>query len=57
MKKFACGSVITDCTAVFRAETEQEILDQVAVHAREDHGMTEVSSEVVEQVRANIEDV
>ena len=57
MKQLACGSVVPGCTAVFRAETEQEILRQVAVHAREDHGMEEIPFEVVEQVRANIEDV
>ena len=57
MKQLACGSVVPGCTAVFRAATEQELLRQVAVHAREDHGMEEIPFEVVEQVRANIEDV
>ena len=43
------------CTAVFRADTDEQILAQVAVHAREDHGMQEVPDEVVEQVREKIE--
>ncbi len=56
MKQLACGSVVPGCTVVFRAQTEQEILQRVAVHAREDHGMEEVPPGVVEQIRANIKD-
>ena len=54
MKTFACGSVVPGCTASFHAETTDEILAAVAVHARDDHGLAEVSPELVAQVRANI---
>jgi predicted small metal-binding protein len=54
MKTFACGSVVPGCVATFEAATEQEILAQVAAHARHDHGMDEVPPPVVEQVLANI---
>ncbi len=57
MKQLFCGSVVPDCTAVFRAETEQGILDQVAVHARDEHGMQQLPPEVVDRARASIEDV
>lgn len=57
MMQLACGSVVPDCAALFRAETEDEILAQVAVHAREDHGMEEVTAQVVERLRASITDV
>jgi len=57
MKQLLCGSVVQDCGAVFRAGTEQEILAQVASHARDDHGMEVLPPEVVERARANIEDV
>lgn len=57
MKQLACGSVVPGCTVVFQAQTEREILERVAVHAREAHGMEEIPSEVVAQVKANIEDV
>lgn len=57
MKQFSCGAVVPGCTATFTGETEDEILGQVAVHAREDHGMDEVPDEVVEQVRAKIAEV
>ena len=54
MKTFACGSVVPGCTATFEARSDQEILEQVAAHARDDHGMTEVPQPVVQQVLANI---
>jgi predicted small metal-binding protein len=54
MKQFACGSVVPGCQAVFMAEEEDEILRQVAEHARADHGIADVSPELVSAVRANI---
>ena len=55
MKTFACGAVVPGCTATFAAETEEGILEQVARHAREDHGLPEVPEELVRQVRANLQ--
>jgi predicted small metal-binding protein len=54
MKTFTCGAVVAGCTASFSAETEEGILEQVAVHAREEHGMTEVPVDVISQVLSNI---
>jgi len=54
VKTFACGAVVAGCTASFSAETEEGILEQVAQHAREEHGMTEIPEELVHQVRANL---
>ena len=54
MKTFACGAVVPGCTAAFAAETEEGILEQVARHAREEHGLTEVPEELVRQVLANL---
>jgi predicted small metal-binding protein len=54
MKQFACGSVVTGCQAVFRAPDEDGVLSQVARHARHDHGLTEISNELVAAVRHNI---
>jgi len=36
------------------AETEEGLFEQIARHARDEHGMTEVPEELVRQVRANI---
>jgi predicted small metal-binding protein len=57
MKQFACGAVVPGCTAEFQGESEDDVLQQVAVHAREAHGMTDVPEEVVAQVRANMVEI
>ncbi|MFL5844569.1 MAG: DUF1059 domain-containing protein [Solirubrobacteraceae bacterium] len=54
MKTFACGSVVPGCVATFHAESDQGILEQVAAHARADHGMTEIPDELVGQVCSHI---
>jgi predicted small metal-binding protein len=54
MKEFRCGELVPGCTASFQAESDDEIMQQVAVHAREEHGMDEVPPEVADQARAAI---
>jgi predicted small metal-binding protein len=54
MKEFRCAVLVPDCWATFEGETDDEILQQVTVHAREEHGMDDVPPEVVDQVRAAI---
>lgn len=54
MKTFACGAVVPGCTATFAGETDEEILEQVARHARDDHDMPEVPDDVVARVLATI---
>lgn len=50
MKAFRCGDVVPGCARAFTG-SEDEILAQVAQHARHDHGLTEIPTELVEQVR------
>ena len=54
MKEFSCSQVFPDCDAKVQAETEDEVLQQVAAHARDVHGVDPVPPEVVEQVRAGM---
>ena len=54
MKQFSCGDVVPGCKAVFRGETEDDILQEVGVHARQDHGLVEVPDELVTKVRSLI---
>ena len=54
MKEFKCGELVPGCEAVIRGDSDQEILEQVAVHAREEHGMDEVPPEVQDSVLAAI---
>ncbi len=43
------------CDHVVRGETEDELLKNAEAHARE-HGIVEVTPELLEQIKANIED-
>lgn len=49
-KMLRCRDVGFDCEAVVHAETDAEILEQVAVHAREVHGLNDVNDDVVAKV-------
>jgi predicted small metal-binding protein len=57
MKTFACGDVIPGCSARFSAADEGGILAQVAGHAADDHGVTDVTPELVAAVRQHIHSV
>lgn len=50
MKRFRCGDIITACPATFEG-SEDEILTAVAHHAHADHGVGDVTPELVAQVR------
>lgn len=54
MKEFRCGELVPGCDAAFEGESEAEILQRIAAHARDEHGMDEVPPEVVDQIRAAI---
>jgi predicted small metal-binding protein len=56
MKEFRCGTVVPGCETTFQGESEDEILQQVGAHARDEHGMDEVPPEVVDTIRASISD-
>ena len=49
-----CRDVGFDCDGVVRAETEEELLQQVAEHAKSAHGLEEVTDEIVEKVKSVI---
>jgi predicted small metal-binding protein len=54
VKEFRCGDLVPGCPTTFQSESEEGILQQVAAHARDEHGMDEVPPEVVDKVRAEI---
>ena len=54
MKQFRCGVLVPGCWATFHGETDEEILRQDVVHARDEHGMDQVPPEVVDEIRAEI---
>jgi predicted small metal-binding protein len=54
MKTFACGDVIPGCNAHFSAADEDGIFSQAARHAAADHGVTDITPELVQAVRDHI---
>ncbi len=56
MKVVRCRDIGFDCEGVVRAETEEEVLAQVAAHAKAVHNIETVPPEVVEKVRQVMRD-
>ena len=57
MKQFRCGDVVPGCQWITRNDDEQQLFQDISVHARDEHGMDEVPPEVVDQIRGVITEV
>ena len=55
-KTLKCREVGMDCDFVARGDSEQDVLNQAAVHAEKGHGITDLSPELVTKVKAAIHD-
>jgi len=55
-KRIACNDVVPGCEFTASAATEEELLKQIVAHASRAHGVTDVSPELVAQVKAAIRD-
>ena len=55
-KAIYCSDMGADCTFVARGETLDEVLAAGAEHGKEVHGITEITPEMVEKVKAVIRD-
>ena len=55
-KVLNCRDLGFDCDGVCRADTEEEILQQAAAHAKSVHNLNELTAEVIEKARAVIHD-
>jgi predicted small metal-binding protein len=53
-KVINCKDVGFDCEGVCRAETEEEVIQMAAAHAKEVHGIQDITPEIVEKVKAAI---
>lgn len=49
-----CRDVGFDCDGIVRAETEDDLLHQVAEHAQTVHGLEKVTDEIVAKVKSVI---
>lgn len=54
MKAFSCGDVVPGCDAKFFCSSDDDVLHQVAVHARESHGLSTVPTDLIAAVRSAI---
>lgn len=52
--QLSCGDAVPGCSARFEDESRDVIMEQVTRHAREDHGVTDVTPEMLAAIGANI---
>ncbi|HEY0904607.1 MAG TPA: DUF1059 domain-containing protein [Marmoricola sp.] len=52
--KLTCGDAMPGCSARFEEDSRDLILEKVSVHAREDHGVQDVTPEMLAAIGANI---
>lgn len=52
--KLSCGDAVPGCSARFEDESRERILEQVVAHARDDHGVQDVTPEMIEAMSNNI---
>jgi predicted small metal-binding protein len=55
-RTMSCKDVGPECDFVARGETDEEVMGQVAEHARTAHGMEEVPPELAAKAQAAIKD-
>ena len=56
-KQLHCSDVMPECDFTAQAETEDELMKVVVQHAREVHGVEEVTPELQQKVAAAVRDV
>jgi predicted small metal-binding protein len=55
-KRIACNDVVPGCTFTATAANEEELVKKVAAHAAQDHGVTDVTAELLAKVKSAIRD-
>ena len=50
----ACGDVMPGCVSRFESSSRDDLLGQVAAHAAADHGITEITPDVLHAVESKI---
>jgi predicted small metal-binding protein len=56
-KSISCADAGADCSWSASAETEEELMEKVAVHVKEEHKELKVTPELVEKVKSLIKEV
>ncbi len=55
-KQIACKDVVPGCSFTASAPSEEELVEKAAAHAREKHGVKEITPELAAKVKAAIAD-
>ena len=50
----SCGDAVPGCSARFEEDSRERVLELVSAHARDDHGVADVTPEMLEAMSANI---
>ena len=53
MKEFSCASIGGNCKTTLSAPTDERLLELVSAHAREKHGMTAITEDMLGKIRNN----
>ena len=53
-KRLPCGEIVPGCDFIASAPTDEELLKKVAEHAAHDHGVTDITPELMARVKAAI---
>ena len=56
-KRLSCRDAGVDCDFIACANTEEELFEKAADHARKDHGMSEISQELYDKAKSAIREV
>ncbi len=56
-KSISCADSGADCSWSATAETEEEIMNKVANHAKEDHAGMEITPELVAKIKSLIKEI
>jgi predicted small metal-binding protein len=52
--RLACGDAVPGCSARFEEDDRDTVLQKVVAHARADHGVMDVTPDMLEAMTANI---
>lgn len=56
-KSISCADVGSDCNWSTSAETEEQLMEKVAQHAKEDHPGLEITPELVAKIKSHIKEI
>ncbi len=56
-KSISCADAGADCNWSTTAETEEQLMEKVAQHAKEDHPGMEITPELVEKIKSHIKEI